>query len=274
MAISKIRKIQIIGHNSIRENVLSLLHKWGVVEINDLREELTRDYFMESRQESISEDRLIKVQYLLDFLARFQEKSTFLEGLTQEKLVLDRVELANILETFKLDEVYSQCKHLGEEFGELEIERKRLNEEKTILIPWRDLLLDLSDLVDTDKTGVVPGVVPVKNYKKFSSELEKSPSPSYWCEVRRDKTSVYMVLIFLKQEIDNITPLLKKYEFYETLLPQVNGSPGEFLVQIERKIEEAKTREEKLNGEASSLLRYKTQLMALHDYYYNLQKKE
>ena len=274
MAISKIKKIQIIGHNSIRENVLALLHKWGVMEINDLRKELTQDYFMESRQESIFEDRLRKIQYLLEFLASFQEKSAFLEGLTQEKLVLDRAELSNILETFRLDEVYSQCKNLEEEFRELEVEKKRLNEEKTVLIPWRDLLLNLSDLVDTDKTRVVPGIVPVKNYKKFSSELEKSSSTSYWCEVRRDKTSVYMVLIFLKEEKDNIIPLLKKYEFYETLLPQVNHSPEEFLIQIERETGEAENRKKELNREASSLLRYKAQLMAVHDHYYNLQKKE
>ncbi|MCK4802335.1 hypothetical protein KAS33_01555, partial [bacterium] len=244
------------------------------MEINDLRKELTQDYFMESRQESIFEDRLRKIQYLLEFLARFREKSAFLEGLTQERLVLDRVELANILETFRLDEVYSQCKNLEEEFRELEVEKKRLNEEKTVLIPWRDLLLNLSDLVDTDKTRVVPGIVPVKNYKKFSSELEKSSSTIYWREVRRDKTSVYMVLIFLKEEKDNIIPLLKKYEFYETLLPQVNHSPEEFLVQIEREIGEAENREKELNKETSSLLRYKTQLMAVHDHYYNLQKKE
>jgi V/A-type H+-transporting ATPase subunit I len=274
MAISKIKKIQIIGHNSIREKVLELLHKWGVVEINDLRKELTPDYFMESRQEPIFEDRLRKVQYLLEFLASLEEKSVFLEGLTQEKLVLDRVELANILETFRLDEVYSRCKNLEEEFRELDVERKRLNEEKTVLIPWRDLLLNLSDLVDTDKTRVVPGIVPVKNYKKFSSELEKSPLPSYWRGVRRDKTSVYMVLIFLKEESDNIIPLLKKHEFYETLLPQVNHSPEEFLVQIEREIGEAENKEERLNREASSLLRYKTQLMSVHDHYYNLKKKE
>jgi V/A-type H+-transporting ATPase subunit I len=274
MAISEIKKIQIIGHNSIRENVLALLHKWGVVEINDLRKELTQDYFMESRKESVFEDSLTKIQYLLEFLSSFQEKSTFLEGLTQEKLVLERVELDNILETFRVDEVYPQCKNLEEAFRQLEMERKRLNEEKAVLIPWRDLLLNLSDLVDTDKTRVVPGIIPFKNYKKFSSELEKSSSASYWCEVRRDKISVYIVVIFLKEENDNIIPLLKKYEFYETLLPHVNHSPEEFLVEIEREIGKAKNKEEKLNREASSLLRYKNQLMALHDYYYNLEKKE
>ncbi|MDH5662512.1 MAG: hypothetical protein OEY92_05895, partial [Elusimicrobiota bacterium] len=274
MAISEIKKIQIIGHNSIRENVLALLHKWGIVEINDLRKELTQDYFMESRKESVFEDSLTKIQYLLEFLAGFQEKSAFLEGLTQEKLVLERVELANILDTFRLDEVYSQCKNLEESFRQLQVERKRLNEEKAVLIPWRDLLLDLSDLGDTDKTRVVPGIVPFKNYKKFSSELENSSSASYWCEVRRNRTFVYIVLIFLKEESDNMIPLLKKYEFYETLLPQVNQSPEAFLVQIERKIREAGNKEEKLNRQASSLLRHKNQLMALHDYYYNLQKKE
>lgn len=274
MAISEIKKIQIIGHNSIRENVLALLHKWGVVEINDLRKELTQDYFVEAREESVFEDRLREVQYLLEFLSSFQEKSTFLEGLIQEKLVLERVELDNILETFRVDEVYSRCKNLEEAFRQLEMERKRLNEEKAVLIPWRDLLLNLSDLVDTDKTRVVPGIIPFKNYKKFSSELEKSTSASYWCEVRRDKISVYIVGIFLKEESDNIIPLLKKYEFYETLLPQVNHSPEEFLVEIEREIGKAKNKEEKLNREASSLLRYKNQLMALHDYYYNLEKKE
>lgn len=274
MAISKIRKIQIIGHNSIQESVIELLHKWGVVEISDLRKELSEDLFMESRQESIFEDRLRKVQYLLEFLANFEEKSVFLGGLTQEKLVLDRVEFAKILETFRLDEIHSQCRTLEEGFRKLEIERKRLHEQRTTLIPWRNLLVNLSDLVDTDKTRVVPGIVPVKSYQKFVGELEKSSLLSYWCEAGRDKTSVYMVVVFLKEERDTITLLLKKYEFQETLLPEVNLSPKELLARIERDIGETVNREEELKREASSLLRYKAQFMVLHDHYYNLQKKE
>jgi len=274
MAISKIRKIQIIGHNSIRESVFELLHKWGVVEINDLRNELTEDYFMESRQGSVFEDRLGKVQYILEFLANSEEKSGFLEGLTQEKLVLDRVELANILETFGLDETYSQCKTLEERFRKLEVERKRLYEQRTTLIPWRDLLLNLSDLVDTEKTRVVPGIIPLKSYEKFLGELEKTSLLNYSCEVRRDKTFVYIVLVFLKEERDTIVPLQKKYEFQETLLPEVNHSAEELLARIEREIGETINREEELKREASSLLRHKPGLMALHDHYYNLKNKE
>jgi len=274
MAISKIKKIQIIGHNSIRENVIELLHKWGVVEINDLRNELTEDYFMESRQGSVFEDRLRKVQYILEFLANFEEKSGFLGGLTQEKLVLERVELANILKTFGLDEIYSQCKTLEERFRKLEVERKRLYEQRTNLIPWRDLLLNLSDLVDTEKTRVVPGIIPLKSYEKFLSELEKTSLFNYSCVVRRDKTFIYMVLVFLKEERDTIVPLQKKYEFQEILLPEVNHSAEEFLVRIEREIGETGEREEELKREASSLLSHKPGLMALHDYYYNLKKKE
>jgi len=274
MAISKIGKIQIIGHNSIRESVIELLHKWGVVEVSDLRKELSEDLFMESRRETIFEDRLRKVQYLLEFLANFEEKSVFLGGLTQEKLVLDRVEFAKILGTFRLDEIYSQCRTLEEGFRKLEIERKRLHEQRTTLIPWGDLLLNLSDLVDTDKTRVVPGVIPVKSYQKFLGELEKSSSTSYCCEVGRDKTSLYMVVVFLKEERETITPLLKKYEFQETLLPEVNLSPEEVLAQIERDMGETENREQELKKEASSLLHYKAQLMVLHDHYYNLQQKE
>jgi len=274
MAISKITKIDIIGHNSIRESVIELLHKWGVVEINDLRNELTEDFFMESRQGNIFEDRLRKVQYILEFLANFEEKSGFLEGSTQEKLVLDRLELSNILKTFRLEEIYSQCKTLEERFHKLEVERKRLREQRTTLIPWRDLLLNLSDLVDTEKTRVVPGIVPIRSYEKFLGELEKASSLSYWCEVGRDRASVYMVLVFLKEEKDAIAPLVKKYEFQETLLPEVNHSPEEFLARVEREIRETVNREEELKREASSLLRYRAQIMALYDHYYNLHKKE
>jgi len=274
MAISKIKKIQIIGHKSVREGVTELLQKWGVVEINDLREELAEDYFVESREGSAFEDSLRKVQYLLEFLADIEGKSIFLEGLTQEKLVLGRAELGGILENFRLHEVYSQCRNLEEGFHKLEVERKRLDEEKTTLMPWRDLSVNLSDLADTNKTRVVPGIVPVKSYQKLLGELEKSSSRSYWCEVGRDKTSVYMVLVFLKEEKEAMAPLLKKYEFQESLLPEGNLSPGEFLVQIEREMGETVNREEELKREASSLLRHKGQLMVLYDHYYNLQKKE
>jgi len=274
MAISKIRKIQIIGHNSIRESVIELLQKWGVVEINDLRKELSEDYFMELRQGSVFEDRLRKVEYLLEFLANFEEKPGFLGSLNQGKVILDRVELANILQTFKLDGIYSQCKTLEEWFRKLEIERKRLYEQRTTLIPWEGLLANLSELADTEKARVVPGIVPVKGYQRFLSELEKNSLPTYWWEVGRDKTSVYMVLVFLKEDKETISPLLKKYEFHEILLPEVNLSPKELLEEIEKGIGKTEKSEEELKREASSLLRHKAQLMAFHDHYYNLQKKE
>jgi len=274
MAISKIRKIEIIGHNSIRERVVELLQKWGVVDINDLRKELSEDYFMELRQGSDFEDRLRKVEYLLSFIARFEEKPGFLEGLAQGKLVLDRVELANILETFRLDEVYSECRALEGEFRNLEIERKRLHDERMALIPWKGLLVDLSELRDTEKTRVVSGYLPHRGYEKFLSELEKSLPLNYSCEVGHDKTSVYMVLVFLKEDGETISPVLKKYEFREILFPEVGLPAGELLSQIERDIEEMVKSEEELKEKASSLLRYRSSLMALHDHYYNVWKKE
>jgi len=273
MAISKIKKIQIIGHKSVREGVTELLQKWGVVEINDLRKELAEDYFVESREGGAFEDSLRKVQYLLEFLADFEEKSVLLEGLTQEKLVLDRAELSNILQTFRLDEVYSQCKSAEEGFRKLDVARKRLHEERSTLAPWRDLSVNLSDLADTDKTRVVAGAVPVKGYEKFFGELEKSSVRSCLCRAGKDKTLVYTVLVFLKEEEESITPLLKKYEFQEILLPEVNRTPGEFLAQIEREIGETVKREEVLKKEASSLLPHKSRLMVLYDHYYNLHEK-
>jgi len=83
-----------------------------------------------------------------------------------------------------------------------------------------------------------------------------------------------MVLVFLKEERDTIVPLQKKYEFQETLLPEVNHSAEELLARIEREIGETINREEELKREASSLLRHKPGLMALHDHYYNLKNKE
>ena len=73
MAISEIKKIQIIGHNSIREDVIELLYKRGFVEINDLRKEFSEDYFVESKGEDVFLERMRKVRYLLEFFAGFEE---------------------------------------------------------------------------------------------------------------------------------------------------------------------------------------------------------
>jgi len=274
MAISKIKKIQILGHKSRKEELLDLLHKMGAIEINDLREELGEEYFVGSREASVFEDRLGKVEHLLEFLANFEEKSHFLEGLTQEKILLDREELETILETFKLEDVYSQGRGLEEKFRKLEIERKRLHEERTTLIPWRALPVNLSSLVDTEKTRVLPGILSLKNYKKFSSELENSSPRSYLSEVGQDKSYIYLVLVFLKEEKDIITPILKKHEFEETILPKAGRTPEELLTSIEEELKETVNREEELRREVSSLLRYKTQLMVLQDYYYNRKRKD
>jgi len=274
MAISEIKKIQIIGHNSIREYVIKLLYERGVVEINDLRKEFSEDYFVELKRENVFPERMGKVRYLLEFFAGFEEKSIFLEGLSQERLALDRVEFDHILETFDLDGTYAECRSVEEELGKLEVERKRLQEQRRSLIPWINLTLELSRLMDTDKAWVVPGSLPVKAYKKFLEELEKSLLRSYWYEVGRDKTSIYGVILFLKEEEDIVAPVLKKHEFEGIILPEVALSPRDYIAQIEREIEETIRREEELKRETASLLRYKPQIMVLFDHYYNLQKKE
>ena len=129
MAVSRMRKIQILAHKSAMNEIVSALRERGVLHITEPSIEFERGSDEETRRERERElqARLAKLEHLKDFLrphAPKEKKS--LDTMFNPQVVLEERELLDMLESFDLDDWYERVIELEGSMrsSEAEIGRK------------------------------------------------------------------------------------------------------------------------------------------------------
>ncbi len=131
----------------------------------------------------------------------------------------------------------------------------------------------LQELSDTKQTTVLLGEVPGKIYPLLAKELN-SYETLIFKELREEKKTKYILLIFLKKDKETILPLLKKYSFIQISLPSVPTTPQELLAKMNRELKEIERNMQKLGEKAKSMAEDFINLVILSDYYESIQNKE
>jgi vacuolar-type H+-ATPase subunit I/STV1 len=112
MAVSKVKKLELIAHTQCREEILEALREMGSVHISDIRELMPDiepelpDFIRVSLSQTQS--KLDRVLYCSLFLERFLPKPSLIEKLFKGKLVFTKREVEDCLSTFDLDGLYEE----------------------------------------------------------------------------------------------------------------------------------------------------------------------
>ncbi len=91
MAVSKVKKLQLVAHARCRGEILTVLRRLGTVHISDVSEILPEAEnafppFIDKTIEQV-ETRLARIRFCSDFLNKFIDKPSFLEALVTPKPV-------------------------------------------------------------------------------------------------------------------------------------------------------------------------------------------
>ena len=116
MAVSKVRKLELVAHAQSREEILKALRDVGAVHISDIKE-LFPD--LETTPPSFLNKALAKAQSKLDqtlycslFLERFMPKPSPFENLLRPKPVFTEQEAEETIANFRLEDLYEECTSL------------------------------------------------------------------------------------------------------------------------------------------------------------------
>ncbi len=275
MSIARMKKIHITGHNSIREDAVGLLHQWGAVQVNDLREEFKDKNYFENNGEKkkTGEDNLRKVTFITKFLERFGMKTSMLKVMSEGKEVVSRSRLEEVMNRLDMDGLYGKCRELEKLLRQTDKNRVKAHERISQLKPWVAMRVKLAELQDTVKTRVKTGTVDLKDYDELITELRNNPGTEV-IQVGRDNKSGYIFLVYLKTVDGVVDELLKKHEFNQVSLPLEDLEPEGFINQLENSIRKYDKQEEELVKKAEGLTSNKQYLNILYDYYVNFSERE
>ncbi|HID56929.1 TPA: V-type ATP synthase subunit I [Candidatus Poribacteria bacterium] len=274
MAVCRMSKVQIIAHNSLRDEIVGYLHEKGIIHITNLREKVEEAEEIESdpeRPQRIREltEILSRIQFAIDYLGQFEERKGGLFSFSGGKLLLSPDRYAEIISSEALPkwrEIADRCYELSGEVNRLESQLSRINADRAGLQVWWNLDVPIERLRDTDKVAVRVGSIPSMAYQDMASELEETTPYHHLETINLTGTEAYFVLTFLKEEEPNINPILAKYGFPPASFPRDSGRISEILSELDEEERGIREREEEIASEAKGFLKHRSDLMALHDH--------
>ncbi|MFQ5956151.1 MAG: V-type ATP synthase subunit I, partial [Candidatus Brocadiales bacterium] len=175
-------------------------------------------------------------------------KKSFLEGLFPVPVQVKKDELVDIISSFRINEVYHDCKTLYDEQGAVERELKDVRQEKDSLrglygLPWA-----LSELKAVRKVTIKLGVFSKESWQKLTLN-PRAKELFTWQDITPDDKKLRRVLVvYLPKDEERATTLLTSHGFQELAVPDLPGRAEERGSELERQEHALLERQETLRA--------------------------
>lgn len=266
MPVVPMQKINIVAHRSLKEELINFLQQREVVEIRGLKETpiLTPETL---KKIETYESQIAELKFAIDFLSRFKKRrKSFLETFVPPQIYIKEKDLEKIYQEFNFQKTLEACRNLDKKLSELKSLENKLDGEYEHLSPWKNLDIPLYEFREMEKIGLSLGILPAREWNNFIKEIL-----IYTEKLQETKTKIYLALIYLKKDEEQVNKLLHHYGVERISLPEVKRTVREELEAIEKYKQEVAQDRDFYIKQAEELTQHILKLMSLHDYL--LQKK-
>ena len=254
MAVSPMKRIYVIAHNSAAEETVKRMQDSQLVQITNIRRGRMKDDFaLESAAPVISERQeidadLTALSNAISFLERVGGmRPGFMESFLNTKPIIGRKEFDKVAESFAWRQVCGEIQEVADEIRKIDSRENELKTKISELSVWSELDVRLSDIKGTERTHVSLGIIQVKE-KDAQATLEKLENAMHCRKVWQDRGQVGILVAYALSDSGRASELLKELGFSPVSLPYSDGKPREIL-------DEARKELEKLAEKKSLLLR-------------------
>ena len=277
MAVSRMRKIQILAHKSAGDQIVAALRESGVLHITEPSIEIERGADDEERREVERElqARVGRLEHLKDFLRPHvpkQRKS--LEKMFNPRVVLGREELSATLERFDADDWYERIVALEGGIRSAEADAARKEALAVELGRWSGLGVPVESVEGTRLTALALVTVDGSELDGLSADLSEASAETALVEVSRSGGSAHVAVLYLKEDETKVAPVLKRHNARWANLAGASGLPEAAAERLIAEARELREQAESLKKQAGELAReYETVLVVLDESSEALAKK-
>ncbi len=271
MSIARMKKLSVIGHASVKNELLSELMALGIVEISLQDDEETdkewKDLlFADGNQGDVDkyDRRISRIVLAIDALERYGtvKKSLFR---TRAPIHLSEFE-ERLSEENRIEKSASEIGALCSKLSMIQAAQNKQETNRMALAPWKDYDLPLH-MHETKEVDIVLGTIP----KDANPDLLKQQliSATDYCiadVVNGDSEQFYISIFILKAERDKIDEHLKSFGFTRVRFTEYEGTAHENIAEIDAKLEELNKEKEDVIVSVCSRENEKKDLEYLHDH--------
>jgi len=271
MAVSRMRKVQILAHKSVKADVIAALREGGVLHISEPSGEIsaaTDDVSSDAEENRAREQELAarhsRLEYLRTYLRSHAPKKKPLESMFNPKLLLTKRELKSIRDEFDVGETYDRIAALEGEIRGAEAEIARKESLAAELGGWVGLGMPVEQVVDTVRARVALVRVDASSFDELATELPRETIGEVF-EVSRSGASVTAAIVYMKEDDASASSVLKRHGARSVDLSGATGRPEEAAAELDTQAEALRGRIEELEAEAESAAAEYDKILALHD---------
>ena len=258
-------KVQLLGHDSVRNEVKRFLRDLGVVEVTDVALEEPESRFDE---ESVREYeyRREQVESCLDFLEPYAEKRSFLEKVGAGPIAANPALLEELDRSGFTGEIWKRCSGLEKRMREARDGHARSRELVHMLAPWAPIGVPFDSLL-TGRFVVRFWTIPEREAAGVLEALEETMPCTEAVICAEERGWAFTTVIVAKEETETLEERFKAAGGVEHSFGGLSGTPSMIIeselashASLENSIEEAE-------GEARVLARERDKLLLLFDHY-------
>ncbi|MDD5292368.1 MAG: hypothetical protein PHY46_04230 [Candidatus Omnitrophica bacterium] len=268
MAISRIKKLEIIGLQKDQDKILEFLQKTGIVELTNV----TAQPHSEPPKSTETKASLDEVEQAIHFLAPFQQKGGMLEGIVNLKPLVYKNQLDEVVAKFDYQKLLERLSGLQNDLRSIARHKERLVEEGQLLHGWRGLNIPLDELHSTDRCGIFLGVLNSRDYVKLLSDCQEDCKHSLLEVIHEDKANIYLAVFYMLDEFERIEEVLKNHRFNFVTLSRHKGTVKDRLRDINKEVAALDARAKEINSAIAQLSREQFKLMVVYDYLLNAER--
>jgi len=270
MAISEMRRMHLIVHQSFRNTCLELLQELGVVSLEEetsLPEDLiTRRSSGDGSLKEL-ENSLLEINFCLDFINKHSSKpASGLSNFFPQPLEIKVEEFKE--SRFDHTSLYKACRSIEEQIQSLRSRLNRLLALQEFLSRIAEVTVPLEDVGSTRYTQSF--LIELSPEKEEALKKKLSEVSNLWeMEVFPGKGKNLIAFLVIHKEISEaLEKIIQGMSLSILVLPQAfEGTPAEAKKQIEQRMEALLVRQKELLRKAALYSKFERDLKIAHDYY-------
>lgn len=252
MAVSRMKKIQILAHKGAKDAVVAALRDEGALHISEPTVAAAGDpaESADRERERRAQAELSRLEYVRTFLRPYAPKGKPLEKLFSPKVIVDAGRRDEILTGFEIEASYQRCVDLEGRMRSAQAEAARKENLAAEVEVWAGLGARVEDVVDTRLVRAGLLNVEAGVFEALRSDLGDAAGETEIREISRSGSTVHAALLYHKEREADVAAVLKRHGARWVDLEGARGAPDAAAAALRAEAEELRARLEALEAEA------------------------
>ncbi len=265
MAISKIKKVEIIGLEKDKDRILTQLRKLGVMQLIEIQAKASLPAGLAHLEADLAE-----IEEEISFLSSFKKETGGLGGVIKFKPTVYEEQQEEIISKFDYKGLLEEIGRLRNHYKNLLLHKERLFQEKQLLYPWRSLRLSLEEIYYRNHCAIILGVLNTSAYEDLCAQAKKKKINIFAEIIQQDKTNSHLIIFYIQDDFERLETLLKNYHFNFIILPRHPCTIKERLFAINSEILFLDDQLQDLKEQFGRFSQEQLKLMVIYDYLNNV----